>query len=247
MKMSWASRRMTSRLEVRAYSLLSLFGVNMPLLYGGGCHAFRRLQLETLKISDDESIFACGETEHRMEFHGMFAARPEYFANSGTIARRPFTNERPPYSMTHKTSSYTSHPMQCKERPESSSRRIVPVAKRAPLLPSSCARRKGDLGQGSNAKSSWQSQARTSGRGATVRTRTGRQSMLHSRMGDGTDRRGQLVMNDASNRERVRIHSRPRNENDAIWPRLHQNTRSTPTQGCHLGTIYCDLFPFSQA
>jgi hypothetical protein len=102
MKMSWASRRMTSRLEDRAYSLLGLFGVNMPLLYGEGRNAFRRLQLEILKISDDESIFAWRETEHRTEFHGMLAARPEYFANSCTIARRPFTDERPPYSMTHK-------------------------------------------------------------------------------------------------------------------------------------------------
>lgn len=102
MKMSWASRRKTSRLEDRAYSLLGLFGVNMPLLYGEGGNAFRRLQLEILKISDDESIFAWKDTEPRTEAHGMLAAKPEYFAHSGTIRRYPTPNERAPYSMTHK-------------------------------------------------------------------------------------------------------------------------------------------------
>jgi hypothetical protein len=33
-KMSWASKRGTTRLEDRAYSLLGIFDVNMPLIYG---------------------------------------------------------------------------------------------------------------------------------------------------------------------------------------------------------------------
>jgi hypothetical protein len=58
-KMSWASKREATRAEDMAYSLLGLFGVHMPLLYGEGAHrAFRRLQLEIIKKSDDESIFA---------------------------------------------------------------------------------------------------------------------------------------------------------------------------------------------
>ena len=103
-KMSWASRRKTSRLEDRAYGLLGIFGVNMPLLYGEGKNAFRRLQLEILKISDDESIFAWKDTEHPARPHGMLADRLEDFAHSGTVKWRSFTNsiERPPYSMTHK-------------------------------------------------------------------------------------------------------------------------------------------------
>jgi hypothetical protein len=32
-RMSWASQRVTKRLEDRAYSLLGLFGVNMPMIY----------------------------------------------------------------------------------------------------------------------------------------------------------------------------------------------------------------------
>lgn len=39
-KMSWAANRATTRIEDRAYSLLGLFNVNMPLLYGEGDRAF---------------------------------------------------------------------------------------------------------------------------------------------------------------------------------------------------------------
>ena len=46
-RMSWASRRQTTREEDLAYSLLGLFDVNMPMLYGeGGRQAFLRLQHE---------------------------------------------------------------------------------------------------------------------------------------------------------------------------------------------------------
>lgn len=42
-----------------AYWLLGIFGINMPLLYGEGANnAFRRLQLEILNSSPDESILA---------------------------------------------------------------------------------------------------------------------------------------------------------------------------------------------
>ncbi|KAH9213242.1 heterokaryon incompatibility protein-domain-containing protein, partial [Leptodontidium sp. 2 PMI_412] len=57
-KMSWASKRKTKRVEDQAYCLLGIFNVNMPPLYGEGQKAFERLQLEILKTSDDESIFA---------------------------------------------------------------------------------------------------------------------------------------------------------------------------------------------
>ncbi|KAI6030070.1 heterokaryon incompatibility protein-domain-containing protein [Pisolithus marmoratus] len=46
------------RLEDRAYSLLGLFNVNMPMLYGEGSRAFQRLQLEIIRVSSDHSIFA---------------------------------------------------------------------------------------------------------------------------------------------------------------------------------------------
>lgn len=58
MRMSWASNRSTTKKEDMAYCLLGLFDVNMPLLYGEGEKAFMRLQLEIIKKSPDESIFA---------------------------------------------------------------------------------------------------------------------------------------------------------------------------------------------
>ncbi|KFA66722.1 hypothetical protein S40285_09574 [Stachybotrys chlorohalonatus IBT 40285] len=57
-RMKWASRRQTTRAEDIAYSLMGIFGVNMPLLYGEGTKAFVRLQEEILKGSNDHTIFA---------------------------------------------------------------------------------------------------------------------------------------------------------------------------------------------
>ncbi|KAI6143511.1 heterokaryon incompatibility protein-domain-containing protein, partial [Pisolithus thermaeus] len=56
--MSWAAERKTTRVEDRAYSLMGLFGVNMPMVYGEGKKAFRRLQLEIIREYNDQSIFA---------------------------------------------------------------------------------------------------------------------------------------------------------------------------------------------
>ncbi|RWA08664.1 hypothetical protein EKO27_g6456 [Xylaria grammica] len=55
-RMSWAANRETTRLEDVAYCLLGIFDINMPLLYGEGTKAFRRLQEEIIKVSDDQSI-----------------------------------------------------------------------------------------------------------------------------------------------------------------------------------------------
>ena len=58
--MSWAARRKTTRVEDRAYSLMGLLDVNMPMLYGEGKKAFHRLQLEIIRSSNDKSIFSWG-------------------------------------------------------------------------------------------------------------------------------------------------------------------------------------------
>ncbi|KAF1975016.1 HET-domain-containing protein, partial [Bimuria novae-zelandiae CBS 107.79] len=57
-RMSWASTRTTERIEDRAYCLLGLFDVKMPLIYGEGENAFMRLQQQIMRTSDDHSIFA---------------------------------------------------------------------------------------------------------------------------------------------------------------------------------------------
>ncbi|CDO68484.1 hypothetical protein BN946_scf184499.g9 [Trametes cinnabarina] len=60
-RMSWASRRETTREEDRSYSLLGLFGVYIPIVYGEGSNAFYRLQEAILRDIPDQSIFAWGD------------------------------------------------------------------------------------------------------------------------------------------------------------------------------------------
>ncbi|KAI1265464.1 heterokaryon incompatibility protein-domain-containing protein [Xylariaceae sp. FL1019] len=63
-RMSWASKRETTRTEDVAYSLLGIFDVNMPLLYGEGQKAFIRLQEQIISQIRDDSILAWGELDH---------------------------------------------------------------------------------------------------------------------------------------------------------------------------------------
>lgn len=62
-KMSWLSRRTTTRIEDMAYCAIGLFGIHLPLIYGEGERAFHRLQHEIIKVSGDESIFAWTHAE----------------------------------------------------------------------------------------------------------------------------------------------------------------------------------------
>lgn len=57
-RMSWAATRETTRIEDTAYCLLGIFDINMPLAYGEGTKAFRRLQEEIVKKNSDLTIFA---------------------------------------------------------------------------------------------------------------------------------------------------------------------------------------------
>lgn len=57
-RMSWASRRETTREEDIAYCLLGIFDVNIPLLYGEGTQAFQRLQMEILTRRFDPTLLA---------------------------------------------------------------------------------------------------------------------------------------------------------------------------------------------
>ncbi|PIL28693.1 hypothetical protein GSI_08737 [Ganoderma sinense ZZ0214-1] len=59
-RLSWAAGRKTTRKEDRAYSLLGIFNIYMPILYGEGDHAFRRLQEEIMQRIPDQSLFAWG-------------------------------------------------------------------------------------------------------------------------------------------------------------------------------------------
>ena len=75
-RFSWASRRETSRVEDEAYCLLGIFEVHMPLLYGEGNNAFRRLQEELLRVSIDDSIFAWSLSSPRPQQTKLSSALP---------------------------------------------------------------------------------------------------------------------------------------------------------------------------
>jgi hypothetical protein len=57
-RMSWAVDRKTTLVEDAAYSLLGLFDINMPVLYGEGHKAFQRLQVQIIQTTEDYTIFA---------------------------------------------------------------------------------------------------------------------------------------------------------------------------------------------
>ncbi|KAI5997737.1 heterokaryon incompatibility protein-domain-containing protein [Pisolithus marmoratus] len=77
--MSWAADRKTTLVEDRAYSLLGLFGVHMPIMYGEGEKAFQRLQVEILRVYGDHSIFAWNPKGQFRQVGSTLASSPSHF------------------------------------------------------------------------------------------------------------------------------------------------------------------------
>lgn len=106
-KFMWAAQRETSRKEDQASCLLGLFDVSMPLLYGEGDKAFRRLQRKILKSSRDESIFLWDLPWPSNAYHGMLAESIVSFGSHGRghTHSKDFSKilglARPPYSVTN--------------------------------------------------------------------------------------------------------------------------------------------------
>ncbi|TVY14033.1 Vegetative incompatibility protein HET-E-1 [Lachnellula arida] len=98
-RMSWASQRKTTRIEDRAYSLLGIFDVNMPMLYGEGEKAFLRLQDEIMKHSDDNSLFSWSSTDDN--YRGLLAKSPSDFSDCANIVLSKRKLNRAPYSITN--------------------------------------------------------------------------------------------------------------------------------------------------
>jgi hypothetical protein len=92
-RMSWASSRKTTRIEDVAYSLLGLFNVNMPMLYGEGKNAFIRLQEEIMKRSDDHSLFAWSNSSPWCR--GLLAESPDDFKDCQNVVRTSRSNQTP--------------------------------------------------------------------------------------------------------------------------------------------------------
>ncbi|KAI0353230.1 HET-domain-containing protein [Trametes cingulata] len=59
-RMSWASHRETTRVEDKAYCLMGIFGVRLPVMYGEGRQAFLRLQEEIMRRIPDQSLLSWG-------------------------------------------------------------------------------------------------------------------------------------------------------------------------------------------
>jgi len=88
-RMSGAAGRITERIEDRAYSLLGLFNVSMPMVYGQREQAFIRLQEAIAAQSADQSIFAWSldRVNHPEGYSGLFAPSPDSFAQCGDVGK----------------------------------------------------------------------------------------------------------------------------------------------------------------
>ncbi|CAK1367321.1 unnamed protein product [Cercospora beticola] len=106
-RMRWASGRATARTEDIAYCLLGLFDISMPLLYGEGKKAFRRLQEEIMKQSDDLSLFSWTKKSSDTMRHGLLSDSPADFArytvHDARLAKRYGRDltATTPYAMTN--------------------------------------------------------------------------------------------------------------------------------------------------
>ncbi|KAL9107300.1 MAG: hypothetical protein Q9227_007752 [Pyrenula ochraceoflavens] len=103
-RMSWAANRITTHTEDRAYSLLGLFDVSLPMIYGEGSKAFLRLQEEIIRKSDDHSIFAWrhGFPPTPRARCGLFATSPSAFKACQDVVRAPAVlSPKNEFSMTN--------------------------------------------------------------------------------------------------------------------------------------------------
>ena len=84
-RMSWAAHRLAHRIEDMAYSLIGIFDVSMPIIYGEGVRSFLRLQEEILKYIDDATLFAWQAYGSQM-YRGLFASSPSEFSHFTTLS-----------------------------------------------------------------------------------------------------------------------------------------------------------------
>ncbi|EJT76751.1 hypothetical protein GGTG_06667 [Gaeumannomyces tritici R3-111a-1] len=78
-RMSWAAHRRALYVEDLAYSLIGIFNVSMPMLYGEGNRAFIRLQEEIIKETNDMTIFAWTAPDSQEKHRGILARSPSEF------------------------------------------------------------------------------------------------------------------------------------------------------------------------
>lgn len=110
-RMSWASSRVTTRVEDMAYCLLGLFDVHIPLIYGEGEKAFVRLQEEIIRLYHDHSLLAwCKISEdyktislsENTSGERLLATSPSMFRFSADIVSFRPSGQTTPYTLTNR-------------------------------------------------------------------------------------------------------------------------------------------------
>ncbi|KAI9057113.1 HET-domain-containing protein [Trametes sanguinea] len=103
-RMRWAAGRESTRVEDQAYSLMGIFGVHMPTIYGEGQRAFRRLQEEIMRQTPDQTLFLWGNPlrqglcadhlvcapSHLRDQQGLLADSPADFAAVPDLVPIPY-------------------------------------------------------------------------------------------------------------------------------------------------------------
>ncbi|PNP85105.1 hypothetical protein FNYG_01630 [Fusarium nygamai] len=107
MRFSWASGRETTVEEDESYSLLGLFGISLPLIYGeGGRQAFNRLQRQLIHVYHDDSVFAWrGSRSDPKLGMGILARSVKDFRHASKVTAGQYGNA---YSMTNRGLEITS-------------------------------------------------------------------------------------------------------------------------------------------
>jgi hypothetical protein len=91
-RMSWAAKRITKRVEDKAYSLMGLFDINVPMIYGERENSFLRLQQHIIQKSKDESIFAWTmepPNDTTKTYSGLYAPSPSTYIDCNHIVQTP--------------------------------------------------------------------------------------------------------------------------------------------------------------
>ena len=128
-RMSWAAGRSTTRTEDVAYSLLGLFDVNMPMIYGEGQKAFHRLQKCIMEQIDDDTLFAWEDQQPKSKFSysGLLAGAPIAFTNGGGLVcvQSISRMENPPVTVTSRGAEFNTELVQSQTLASDSSRVFV--------------------------------------------------------------------------------------------------------------------------
>lgn len=114
-KMSYAAKRLTKRPEDRAYSLMGLFGVHMPTIYGeGGDSAFIRLQHEIMALSPAHGLLAWRDPRipdsSQAPPSPVLAQSPSYFASSHNIIDIPYHDFAAAWNLNNKAVGFQQGP-----------------------------------------------------------------------------------------------------------------------------------------